>query len=120
MKLIYRITIRLSIALLPILLLWATVFYYSMVNEINDETDDSLEDYAEMLIRRTLTNGELPEHNNGSNNTYSIEPLPHDYSGEHFMRFEDEDVYHNCIKKQVNTIFAFSFLRYFKLKLCFF
>ena len=93
MKLIYRVTIRLSIALLPILLLWATVFYYSMVNEINDETDDSLEDYAEMLIRRTLTNGELPEHNNGSNNTYSIEPLPHDYSGEHFMRFEDEDVY---------------------------
>ena len=93
MKLIYRVTIRLSIALLPILLLWATVFYYSMVNEINDETDDSLEDYAEMLIRRTLTNGELPEHNNGSNNTYSVELLPHDYSGEHFMRFEDEDVY---------------------------
>ncbi|MBR5828419.1 MAG: sensor histidine kinase, partial [Bacteroidaceae bacterium] len=93
MKLIYRVTIRLSIALLPILLLWSTVFYCSMVDEINDETDDSLEDYAEMLIRRTLTNGELPEHNNGSNNTYSIEPLPHDYSGEHFMRFEDEDVY---------------------------
>ena len=93
MKLIYRVTIRLSIALLPILLLWATVFYYSMVNEINDETDDSLEDYAEMLIRRTLTNGELPEHNNGSNNTYSVELLPRDYRGEHFMRFEDEDVY---------------------------
>ena len=93
MKLIYRVTIRLSIALLPILLLWATVFYYSMVNEINDETDDSLEDYAEMLIRRTLTNGELPEHNNGSNNTYSVELLPHGYSKEHYMTFEDRQVY---------------------------
>lgn len=93
MRLIYRITIRLSVVLLPILAIWAVVFYYSMVNEINDETDDSLEDYAEMLVRRTLTNGELPEENNGSNNTYSIEMLPHGYNKEHYMTFEDRQVY---------------------------
>ena len=93
MKLIYRVTLRLSIVLLPILLLWSTVFYFSMVDEINDETDDSLEDYAEMLVRRTLTSGELPSQNNGNNNTYSIELLPQGYSKEHYMTFEDRQVY---------------------------
>lgn len=93
MKLIYRVTLRLSIVLLPILLIWATVFYFSMVNEINDETDDSLEDYATMLIRRTLTGGELPGQSDGSNNTYSIELLGN--SGQHkpYIHFEDRKVY---------------------------
>ena len=93
MKLIYRVTLRLSIVLLPILLIWATVFYFSMVNEINDETDDSLEDYATMLIRRTLTGSELPGQSDGSNNTYSIELLGN--SGQHkpYIHFEDRRVY---------------------------
>lgn len=93
MKLIYRVTLRLSIVLLPILLIWATVFYFSMVNEINDETDDSLEDYATMLIRRTLTGSELPGQSDGSNNTYSIELLGN--SGQHkpYIHFEDRKVY---------------------------
>ena len=60
MKLIYKVTIRLSLALLPIMLLWAAVFYFSMVDEINDEADDSLEDYAELIVMRTLTGRELP------------------------------------------------------------
>ena len=93
MKLIYRVTIRLSLILLPILFLWAAVFYYSMVSEINDETDDSLEDYAAMLVRRTLTGEELPGPSEGSNNTYSIELLPAGSGGEQFMNYRDEQVY---------------------------
>ena len=93
MKLIYRVTIRLSAILLPILLLWAAVFYYSMVHEINDETDDSLEDYAAMLIRRTLTDHELPGQSDGSNNTYSIELLPDGTCTEPILEFEDRQVY---------------------------
>ena len=93
MKLIYRVTIRLSAILLPILLLWAAVFYYSMVHEINDETDDSLEDYAAMLIRRTLTNHELPGQSDGSNNTYSIELLPGGTCTGPILEFEDRQVY---------------------------
>ena len=45
MRLIYRIVVRLGIALLVIMSLWATMFYFAMVDEIRDETDDSLEDY---------------------------------------------------------------------------
>lgn len=93
MKLIYRVTLRLSIVLLPILLVWAAVFYYSMVDEINDETDDNLEDYATMLIRRALTGSELPGPNEGSNNTYSIELLSNDKEHSKFLKFEDRKIY---------------------------
>ena len=49
MKLIYRIALRLSLVLLPLLALWAVLFYAAMVDEINDEADDALE--ARELIK---------------------------------------------------------------------
>ena len=46
MKLLYRITLRVSVTLLLLFAVWGTVFYFVIIDEINDETDDSLEDYA--------------------------------------------------------------------------
>ena len=93
MKLIYRLIIRLSAVLLPVLALWAAVFYYAMVEEINDETDDSLEDYAVMIIRRVLTGRELPSSGDGTNNTYTVELLPDDTEVPLQISFRDEKVY---------------------------
>lgn len=93
MRLIYRLIIRLSAVLLPILTLWAAVFYYAMVEEINDETDDSLEDYAVMIIRRVLTGNELPSSGDGTNNTYTVERLPDDTNTALQINFRDEKVY---------------------------
>ena len=93
MKLIYRLIIRLSAVLLPVLALWAAIFYYAMVEEINDETDDSLEDYAVMIIRRVLTSNELPSSGDGTNNTYSVEPLPEGTDTPLQISFRDEKVY---------------------------
>lgn len=52
MKLIHNIAVRLSVALLPVIGLWAMVFYFVIVDEINDEADDLLESYAEQLMVR--------------------------------------------------------------------
>ena len=93
MKLIYRITIRLALAILPILLLWATIFYFGMVNEINDETDDSLDSYAELIAHRVVTGEKLPTPGDGSNNTYSIELLPTTEHYESSKNYEDREVY---------------------------
>lgn len=93
MKLINRVTLRLAIILFPIMLIWGTVFYFSMVDEITDEADDSLEDYAELLMRRILSGQELPMPGNGSNNTYSIEPLSDMSVAEASMSFEDKQIY---------------------------
>ncbi len=93
MKLIYRIILRFALVLFPIMVVWGTVFYFSMVGEINDEADDSLEDYAELLVRRVLSGQELPMPGNGSNNTYSIEPLPGVRVDDASISFADKRVY---------------------------
>lgn len=93
MKLIYHVTLRLALVLLPIMALWAVVFYYTMVGEINDESDDSLAEYAETIIRRQLAGRPLPPLNSGSNNSYTIIPLSVDTVIEPYMTYHDEMVW---------------------------
>ena len=80
MKLICRIALRLSLVLLPLLALWAVLFYAAMVDEINDEADDALEDYSELIVTRMLAGRALPSLNSGSNNSYSIAPVDETYA----------------------------------------
>ena len=93
MRLIYRIIIRLALSLIVIMALWATLFYFSIVREINDESDDSLEEYAELIIRRQLAGRPLPSLNSGSNNSYTIEPLDSSLTATPYMSFHDEMMY---------------------------
>ena len=83
MKLIYRVALRLSLVLLPLMALWGTLFYFTMVDEINDEADDTLEDYSELIITRMLAGRELPPLNSGSNNSYSIISVDSVYAAMH-------------------------------------
>lgn len=80
MKLIGRISLRLSLVLAPILVLWAAMFYFKIIDQINDETDDSLEDYSEVIIIRMLTNKSLPTQDGGTNNEYTITPVSREYA----------------------------------------
>ncbi len=75
MSLIHRIILRLSLALLPLIMLWALLFYLKIVREVNDETDDALEDYSELIISRVLNNQSLPDVANGWNSTYTLLPI---------------------------------------------
>lgn len=93
MRLIYRITIRLALSLIVIMALWATLFYFSIVREINDESDDSLEEYSELIIRRHLAGRPLPSTNNGSNNSYTIEPIDTTADVVPYMSYHDEMMY---------------------------
>lgn len=94
MKLFHRVILTLALGLLPVMALWAILFYYSMVNEINDETDDVLGDYAELIMRRALAGKPLPTPNNGSNNSYSVTPVGEEYLANNpAIIFYDETVY---------------------------
>ena len=94
MKLFHRVISTLALGLLPVMALWSVLFYYGMVNEINDETDDALGDYAELIMRRVLAGKSLPAPNNGSNNSYSVTPVSADYLADNpAIIFYDEAVY---------------------------
>ena len=72
MKLIYYIIIRISLVLSVLLTGWAILFYFAVMDEVNDEVDDSLEDYSEIIIIRALAGEELPSKNTASNNQYFL------------------------------------------------
>ncbi len=94
MKLIYRIISRLSVALVLLMTGWAVAFYFIITDEINDETDDALEEYAHYLIARALAGEELPSNDNGSNNTYYLTEVTGGYAdANHAVRYTDEDIY---------------------------
>ena len=80
MKLFYRVLIHLLLGIVVILLGWAVVFYMGIMEEINDEVDDSLEDYTELIIKRSLAGKELPSNNSGSNNQYYLKEVDASYA----------------------------------------
>ena len=94
MKLILRIALRLSAVLLPLLALWAGLFYYALMGRIREETDDALWDYSELIIQRMLGGERLPQLNEGSNNSYSITPVDSLYASAHpRLEYYDAEVY---------------------------
>ena len=122
MRLIYRIVVRLGIALLVIMSLWATMFYFAMVDEIRDETDDSLEDYSALIITRVLAGRELPQVGDGSNNSFTLTPVDAAYAAARpHLKYEDHNFY--IAEKQeteparvLTTIFHDEQGRYYELQ----
>ena len=80
MKLFNRVWIHLLVGIFVVLWGWAWVFYSCIVDEINDEVDDSLEDYSELIIIRSLAGKELPSNDSGSNNQYFLKPVDVGYA----------------------------------------
>lgn len=59
MKLIHYTFRNLSIPLLAILTAWACCFYLVIMHEIDDETNDSLENYKEIILKTVLADTTL-------------------------------------------------------------
>ena len=94
MKFIYRIALRLTAVLLPLMAVWGALFYFTMVDEIRDEADDALEDYSAMIISRILAGETLPQENDGSNNSFEVHAVDSDYAATHpHLSYRDENIY---------------------------
>ena len=63
-----------------VLTAWAALFYVAMVDEINDEVDDTLEGYSDLIITRSLAGKELPSKDIGSNNQYYLREVDNAYA----------------------------------------
>lgn len=94
MKLFHLVMWRMSAILVVILTCWAVLFYLAVMEEVNDEVDDSLSDYAESLILRSLSGEEMPATNNGSNNQYFLYEVSAQYAASYpKISYRDEMVY---------------------------
>lgn len=94
MKLLHTISLRLLTLTTIVLVFWSLFFYFKMMDEINDEVDDSLEDYAEAIIIRSLAGEEIPTTSIGSNNQFFQKPVSTDYAQQHkHIRYADRNVF---------------------------
>lgn len=94
MKLLHVLSLRLSVIKVVVFAFWAALFYFAVIDEINDEVDDSLEDHAETLIRRHLAGERLPSASNDTNNQYYLHEVPAAYADSRsHIRYEDSEVY---------------------------
>ena len=101
MKLFNSVLIHLLTGIVVVLLGWAVVFYMGIMEEINDEVDDSLEDYTELIIIRSLAGEELPAHDSGSNNQYYLREVEPSYAlSREAISYRDSMVY---IKEKKET-----------------
>lgn len=94
MKLFHLVLWRISLALIVVLTVWAGFFYMAVVEEVNDEVDDTLEDYSEGLIIRALSGEDIPTASNGSNNQYYLYEVSESYAASHpQITYRDEMVF---------------------------
>lgn len=94
MKLFHLVLWRISLALIVVLMVWAGFFYMAVVEEVNDEVDDTLEDYSEGLIIRALSGEDMPTASNGSNNQYYLYEVSESYAASHpQITYRDEMVF---------------------------
>jgi signal transduction histidine kinase len=88
------VLIHLLSGIFIILLGWAVFFYLGIMSEVNDEVDDSLEDYSELIITRSLAGKELPAHDSGSNNQYFLREVDESYVRSHqAISYRDSMIY---------------------------
>lgn len=73
---------------------WALLFYMTLTDEINDETDDMLENRAEAIVKRVLAEGDLAPTAAGGESGYYLVEVSEEYASAHdHERYSDEERY---------------------------
>lgn len=94
MKLSQTVALRLSLVAALVLALWSVFFHIAVLDEVRDETDDSLEDYSELLIIRYLSGQPMPTKSSGSNNQYFLREVTADFAARQaVLTYEDRNVF---------------------------
>lgn len=75
MKSLYKVILGAGIVISVLICLWSVFFYFAVMHEIDDETEDSLELYAFRLIQKKNEGKLDPIFYDGSNNSFFIEQI---------------------------------------------
>ena len=81
MKLIHHALRHLLIPFLLIFTIWGAVFYFLIIHEINDETNDTLENYKELIIRSAIRDSSFLKSHDGLMTRYYIREIPKSHDG---------------------------------------
>ena len=75
MKLLHYTYRKLSLLLLLVMAVWGVLFYYAIIDEVMDETDDTLENYSEILINNALMDPSILDTEGTLMSFYKFRPI---------------------------------------------
>lgn len=93
MKLLSYTYRKLALLLFLLMAVWGVLFYYAIIDEVVDETDDTLENYGEILMESALHDPSILETEGSLMSFYKFTPISEE-EGRHYRRvFYDATVY---------------------------
>ena len=75
MKLLHYTYRKLSLLFILLMATWGVLFYYAVEDEVVDETDDTLENYAYLLIKEVLNDPSILQTQGNLMSVYSFRPI---------------------------------------------
>lgn len=122
MKLLHYINRRMSVFLLLLMGLWGLFFYLTVIDEVMDETDDTLMNYREIVVGKILADSTILKTEDQILHSYTIRPITPDEAEDFRERFYDSTVYietedeYEPVRVMVSC-FRASDLNYYELEL---
>ncbi len=93
MKLLSYTYRELALLLFLLMAVWGVLFYYAIIDEVVDETDDTLENYGEILMESALHDPSILETEGSLMSFYKFTPISEE-EGRHYRQvFYDATVY---------------------------
>lgn len=93
MKLLSYTYRKLALLLFLLMAVWSVLFYYAIIDEVVDETDDTLENYGEILMESALHDPSILETEGSLMSFYKFTPISEE-EGRHYRQvFYDATVY---------------------------
>lgn len=93
MKLLHYTYRNLFLFLLAVFSLWGALFYYTMLEEIIDETDDALKNYRNILVNTALKDPSILETEGNLMAYYKFRPIEIEEAVDYKERFFDSTIY---------------------------
>lgn len=93
MKLLHYTYRKLSLWLLALMAVWGVLFYYTIMYELMDETDDTLENYAQIIINNALYDESILNTEGNLMSFYYFHPISVEEGQSYHDMFYDSLVY---------------------------
>lgn len=93
MKLLHYTYRKLSLLLFLLMTIWGVLFYYAIIDEVVDETDDTLENYGQMLMKKALNDPSVLETEGTLMSLYKFQPISKEEGLRYREAFYDSTVY---------------------------
>ncbi|WP_018341795.1 sensor histidine kinase [Cytophaga aurantiaca] len=112
----------LSVALFFIIGVWASIFYFQMLDEVYDSIDDNLQNYKILIIKKAKTDSTILQKVTFDESNYSIKKLPSiaasktkDIYKDTLMYMENEDDLEAV--RLLKTVFTINHTDYYELNI---